>query len=492
MAVQPDGKIVVASHDWEHAVFLLRYNENGSLDQSFGSGGVATYILAGTGHQINGKLSIARQEDGKLVLGSYYYVENTNMSRLFALRFMQDGDIDVSCGDNGMAINDTTTFDFGSGCTSPSGEPYASYVGGAVMIDHEGRILQTGTRTAVCDFDYPQQFYATRYLEDGFVDPAFSPVSGGLFTTYCNSEVAGSHLVMDSFPMLFGHGIGHGDDSAREVPKMMFLQPNGEGGLSIAYSMKIANPAIEYFKVSAMVQADSGYLIAGTIRENGRDKFAVTKVRRGLSTSLPYLAIDSSYGTDGVAAIDLSPTHCQLKTALGLSGGKVLLGGSAETNPISGSDMVMVRLNEDGTLDQGFANGGILRKDHDSGADYLFSLKAAPDGKMVAMGATDKNFESYVVLMRYSDGLTSITPTEQKILVEAFPNPSANEVAFRFEKPFSGTMTVTDAKGRRVEHREIVASEIHSLNIQAYPDGIYAVRFGDGCVSLTCKFIKGQ
>lgn len=489
MAVQPDGKVVVASQDWEHSVFLLRYNEDGSLDHSFGSGGVATHTVAGD-WQINGELSLALQPDGKALVGGSYYVENTNMSRLFVLRFTQDGNTDPSFGDGGIAINDTVTFDFSSGCTAPSGEEYASYNGGSIALDNSGRIVQAGTRSSICDFTYPEQFYAKRYLPDGMVDQNFAGVSGGLTYTYANSELAGTCLVRDSFTFLVGYGLGYGNDSLRRVPKIMVLGPNGDPGFGIAYSLKVADPAVEYYKAAAFVALDSSYLVAGTIRTGGRDKFAVTKVRRTLSTYLPYFDVDSSFGANGTAIIDLSPTYCELHAALGLAGGKILLGGSAQTNPIVGSDMVMVHLNEDGTLDQGFANGGILRKDHDTGADYLFSLKPSSDGKMVAMGATEKNFEGYVVLMRYSDGLTSIVPTEGEILAEAFPNPTCGEVRFRFAKAFSGNMILIDTQGREISRREIVASTDYCLSMDGYPSGKYAVRFDNAEGSLICKVVK--
>ncbi len=73
MAIQPDGSIVFAGDyfnesDYEFAV--TRYLSNGSLDSSFGSGGITTTAFGSGDDDIN---MIAMQRDGKLVVVGEYY-----------------------------------------------------------------------------------------------------------------------------------------------------------------------------------------------------------------------------------------------------------------------------------------------------------------------------------------------------------------------------------------------------------------------------------
>src|SRR5262249_58126468 len=62
-ALQPDGKLVVAWRDGSNnAIMLARLNSDGSLDGSFGAGGIAASSVA------QYVTSVALQADGKIVV----------------------------------------------------------------------------------------------------------------------------------------------------------------------------------------------------------------------------------------------------------------------------------------------------------------------------------------------------------------------------------------------------------------------------------------
>jgi uncharacterized delta-60 repeat protein len=82
MSIQSDGKIVTAGNTSNaysptygsiDDVLLVRFNTNGSLDQSFGSGGFATTDYNGLRDFANG---IKLQSDGRLVVVGSYSSEN--------------------------------------------------------------------------------------------------------------------------------------------------------------------------------------------------------------------------------------------------------------------------------------------------------------------------------------------------------------------------------------------------------------------------------
>src|SRR5205807_3210130 len=92
---QPDGKIVVGGGTGK-AFGLARYTSNGSLDPSFGSGGRTT--ISG-----DGATAVALQPDGKIVaVGSYGNRHGYELVRLRA-----NGSVDPTFGEQGIV---RTTF----------------------------------------------------------------------------------------------------------------------------------------------------------------------------------------------------------------------------------------------------------------------------------------------------------------------------------------------------------------------------------------------
>jgi uncharacterized delta-60 repeat protein len=77
VVIQPDGKIVVAGGAFPLFTFagdfkVVRYNSNGSLDTSFGSGGIVTTFFPGDGSYA---FAVALQSDGKIIAAGTDFVD---------------------------------------------------------------------------------------------------------------------------------------------------------------------------------------------------------------------------------------------------------------------------------------------------------------------------------------------------------------------------------------------------------------------------------
>jgi len=101
IALQSDGKIVVAATGTTASLSLLvlRYNTNGSLDTSFGAGGIASArpfggIFFG---QITG--AVAVDTDGRILVASNPPLGDAS----FLVRFLTNGQLDSSFGTGGAA-----------------------------------------------------------------------------------------------------------------------------------------------------------------------------------------------------------------------------------------------------------------------------------------------------------------------------------------------------------------------------------------------------
>ncbi len=100
VAIQPDGKIVAVGYESDSAssypyyFTVARYNTNGTLDTTFGSGGV---VISHVGAGNSQGRSVALQGDGKIVVGGVYEAD-ASLREFAVFRFNANGTPDASFG----------------------------------------------------------------------------------------------------------------------------------------------------------------------------------------------------------------------------------------------------------------------------------------------------------------------------------------------------------------------------------------------------------
>jgi uncharacterized delta-60 repeat protein len=169
-ALQPNGQIVVAgvaSVAPTTAIALARYNTDGSLDTTFGSGGTVTTNFDG---RYDSGISVAIQQDGRIVVGGTsippivpetlvglsIVVELSTLqigSRIAVARYNPNGSLDTSFGAGGAV---TTLVDGGSAAVS-------------VIVQADGSIVAAGSSLTGVAADYvtaneSQAFAVARYI----------------------------------------------------------------------------------------------------------------------------------------------------------------------------------------------------------------------------------------------------------------------------------------------------------------------------------------
>ena len=160
VVIQADGKIVVAGGAFPLFTFagnfeVVRYNPNGSLDRSFGNGGIVTTTFPEGSYAFD----VALQPDGKIIAAGTVFVDfipgepsNTD----FALaRYNPDGTPDATFGNGGQV---TTDF-FGNEDDAFS-----------VLIQPDGKIVAVGSANNPASY---YDFAAVRYLSNGTTDTTF-------------------------------------------------------------------------------------------------------------------------------------------------------------------------------------------------------------------------------------------------------------------------------------------------------------------------------
>src|SRR6267142_2270139 len=102
LAIQPDGKLVTAGYSdngTQNVFALARYNTDGTLDSTFGTGGIVTTAIGILDDEAN---SLAIQSDGKLVAAGYSFNSTTLANHFALVRYNTDGTLDTTFGTGGI------------------------------------------------------------------------------------------------------------------------------------------------------------------------------------------------------------------------------------------------------------------------------------------------------------------------------------------------------------------------------------------------------
>jgi uncharacterized delta-60 repeat protein len=177
-ALQPDGKIVAAGEyhtDNGNSQFALaRYNTDGSLDQTFGTGGK---VIGPAMQGYAFALAAALEPGGNIVIAGYQHTGNEN-SDFALMRFTPSGSVDTTFGNGGVVITD-----FASGSDD---------IAHSLALQRNGKLLVAG-RTG----EYPNfRFGVIRYNTDGSLDPGFG--SGGKVVTVFNNVSQGFSVALQA------------------------------------------------------------------------------------------------------------------------------------------------------------------------------------------------------------------------------------------------------------------------------------------------------
>ena len=154
--IQPDGKIIAGGHGTSGDgnvgidLALARYNADGSLDTAFGVGGIVTLDIDGSNDNVRG---LALQRDGKIVAAGGATVGHRPDIDFVVARFNTDGSVDPSFGTNGKVTTDFA----GKNTDEDLDTAYA------VAIQSDGKIVAAGTTLAS---DGNLDFMLARYLGD--------------------------------------------------------------------------------------------------------------------------------------------------------------------------------------------------------------------------------------------------------------------------------------------------------------------------------------
>lgn len=377
MALQSDGKIVVVGEAYFHGAFrVARYNSNGSLDTTFGTGGVVSTPPLITHSNWAQAKAVAIQPDGKLVVGGQ--VSYGTPANYQIVRYNSNGSLDTSFGAGGRV-----EADFGNDDQFKD-----------LVLQPDGKIVCVGWAYNVGGI---AKFEAgmVRYNTNGTLDPSFGV--GGRVTSVSpyGHKMNRVALQPDGKILLAGSVANAGtlwDYAVRRYnsdgsPDTTF----GTGGLvSMDYGVQ------DEGALDLALQPDGKIILVGPA--------SFTVIRLNANG-----ALDSTFGTNGKVTATQGVSDNATSVVV-QPNGKILVGGRSLMPPATyfSHDFALMRFNSDGSLDSTFDSDGKIHTNlagpdiNNEGPDEgIVALAIQPDGKVVAAGTFESHGARYFALARY-------------------------------------------------------------------------------------------
>jgi uncharacterized delta-60 repeat protein len=288
LAVQPDDKILAVATGLPQGLVIGRFNSNGSVDTSFGNQGFTTNI---SNCQPGFAASVALQPDGQVL----------ESCALLLARVTTTGQFDTTFGNAGVTSLKGTSFNVN-----------------AIAVQTDGRILIASTGIG-------GQGIVSRYNSNGTVDASYGILG-----------------------------------QAGSIAGTSGLALQGDGRVAVAGDL-----------ITTVSPVANGF---GVIRFN------------------PDGSVDTNFGSHGGVATGFPGlTNAPAAAILQQSNGNLVVAGSA-FNQLSSSEFALARYTSSGALDLGFGTGGRVLTSFGSNAGSITAMTLQSDGKIVVVGTVGSNF----------------------------------------------------------------------------------------------------
>ncbi len=143
-----------------------------------------------------------------------------------------------------------------------------------------------------------------------------------------------------------------------------------------------------------VLQTDGKMVLAGSNYSCSNTRMALIRLNKNGS-------LDNSFGVGGNVIDTFPGIYVSQAHAVAVqSDGKIIVGGEAQDG--TGSDLILVRYNSDGTRDNTFGNSGVVITDLGSTQESCYSLAIQPDGKIITGGHIIQNNKTDALLIRYN------------------------------------------------------------------------------------------
>ncbi len=343
-AVQPDGKIIAVGTvtvGGNSDFAIVRYNTNGTLDTSFGSGGKVTAVAGGDA----GGYGIALPGDGTIL------VSGTGGFKFALLSYTTNGAVNTAFGGgSGQAVTNPGASGSLSTAYAVTIQPAGLAVGQNAQIVAVGTTEPTSGHIAIVVARYNLDgSFDTTFGTNGTIVKSFNTGLGG--GDYANSVVATRGGISgNTIKITVG---GYGTTSTNTFFELMRLTSagtldttlNGTGLKTLQFGRGFDDQA------AALVFQSGNLVLAGSsVVNNNNSDFAAARFNNSDGS------LDTNFNGTGILTADIASMTSTGQAVARQTDGKYVVTGYAD-NGIN-NVVATARYNTDGSLDSSFGTGG--------------------------------------------------------------------------------------------------------------------------------------
>ena len=405
-------KIVLSLHSLDGQFRAARYLPDGSLDNNFGTGGIATTNFP--------ELTYEAFTTGLLLQNDKIVVAGSLRDRLVLTRFNNDGTVDntFNTATPGLIISDPG---FTTGDGAITGDAGKIVVAGSsadefiiarfnydgspdISFSNDGKAATAFTNAIVYDvIMYGNRvvvggsagagFAIARFNDDGSMDISFSG-DGKLITNFPQADSTTAQAIALQGNQLIAAGRFYAYDiiAQKMQQDLAVAQYNADG--SNDHNFSGDGMVTGYFPVSfgefrnAVVQGDSKIIVVGDL---GMSSGYVVRYNKDGS-------LDSTFDGNGMQVVDMT-----WAASVRMQNDKIVVAGFSRTFSDAGdvNTLVVARLNTDGSLDNSFdADGRVTLDLGPLGFTDLFPHALAIQGdKIIVVATTAFNINTEALLI---------------------------------------------------------------------------------------------
>lgn len=495
---------------------ILLLAQSGTLDDTFGTDGTVTTSIHPNYNFVEASMV---QMDGKILVAG-----NAGTSATYQMaiaRYNTDGSLDTTFGSNGtLRFNVSQVKSFITDLAQQS----------------DGKIL-IGGRTWD---NISGNFALVRLNEDGSFDNTFGTNGISHITTTENDVSEAISLLDDGKILMAGYR-----DNNFTVAKF-----NADGSVDTSFGVNgwmiipFAGLPESYIRAIA-IQNDDKIVVSG-FALNSDNRYQIAAARLNVDGS-----IDNSFGTDGMLLFNVGDWN-DFSDALAIQeDGKILIGGHKWiANVGQRHDLMVVRLNTDGSRDTSYGTNGVASARLVDGANYAKDMVLQSDEKVILVGSTVFEGEYKMAMVRFNtdgsldssfgaagNGMVSVNnagledygqavalQADEKIILAGdaytldgnnsqfvvsrflndgivgvedfqnanfrlYPNPAREQLTIEMSDVSSTyQLEIFDMLGKKVYNTEI--QKVAQIDVSALASGTYLVNLNSNSQTTTFRFVK--